>query len=58
MLTIGSLRLFGANVEEGLGRCMQNEGFYLRMVALACDDANFDRLLDAAERDELRAPDR
>ena len=32
MLTIDSLRRFGANTEEGLSRCMDNEDFYLRLV--------------------------
>ena len=32
MLTIEKLRTFGADVDEGLARCMNNEGFYLRMV--------------------------
>ncbi|MCR4707286.1 MAG: hypothetical protein K5746_04990 [Clostridiales bacterium] len=38
MLTIDALRRFGANVEEGVARCMGNEAFYLRMVAMATDD--------------------
>ncbi len=38
MLTIDALRRFGANVEEGVARCMGNEAFYLRMVAMAADD--------------------
>ena len=30
MLTVAALREFGANTEEGLSRCMNNEAFYLR----------------------------
>ena len=55
MLTIESLRVFGADVDEGLKRCMNNEAFYLRMVQLACADDNFDKLLSAAEEDDLTA---
>lgn len=32
MLTIDSLREYGANVDEALVRCMNNEAFYLRLV--------------------------
>lgn len=48
MLTLDALRTYGANVEEGLARCMNNEPFYLRMVGLALADANIDKLRDAA----------
>ncbi len=33
MMTIESLKEYGANVEEGLGRCMGNDALYLRLVA-------------------------
>ena len=55
MLTIDALRAFGANVDEGLGRCMKNEGFYLRMVRMACGDGNFEKLEKAAEDNDLTA---
>lgn len=55
MLTIESLRLFGANVDEGLQRCMNNEPFYLRMVRLACADGNFEKLSRAVEQNDLTA---
>ena len=32
MITIDSLREYGANVEEGLARCMGKEEFYLMLV--------------------------
>ena len=44
MLTIDSLRAYGANVDEGLNRCLNNEEFYLRMVNMALEDPNFDKL--------------
>ena len=35
MMTIDSLREFGADVDTGLARCLGKEDFYLRMVGLA-----------------------
>ena len=55
MLTIDSLRRFGANTQEGLGRCMNNEAFYLRLVNMALDDANFDKLAAAIESSDKEA---
>lgn len=57
MLTIDSLRAYGANVEEGLGRCMNMEPFYLRLVGMVKDDVDgsFARLKSAmAERDTAK----
>ncbi len=52
MLTIDSLRKYGANVQEGLGRCLNNEAFYLRLVKMGVQDANFQKLDRAlADRD-------
>ncbi len=48
MLTLDALRAYGANVDEGLARCVNNEAFYLRMVGLALADSNFDKLKNAA----------
>ena len=47
MLTIEKLRAYGANVDEGLGRCFNKEDFYLRLVGMALVDKNFDRLSQA-----------
>ena len=47
MLTIDALRDFGANVDDGLARCMDNEAFYTRLVKMAADDKCFDRLAQA-----------
>ena len=57
MLTIDSLRTYGANVEEGLGRCMNMEPFYLKVVGMVKDDVggNFAKLKEAmAERDTAK----
>lgn len=49
MLTIDALRLFGANVQEGLERCMNNESFYLRMVRIAQQDQKIATLAPLVE---------
>ena len=43
-MTIDSLRDFGANVEEGLERCMGMEDFYLEMIEMGLSDERFDNL--------------
>ena len=47
MITIEGLRAFGAGVDEGLARCMNNEAFYLRLVNMELGDVNFTKLQDA-----------
>ncbi|MBR6157845.1 MAG: Hpt domain-containing protein [Lachnospiraceae bacterium] len=47
MITIDGLRAFGAGVDEGLARCMNNEAFYVRLVEKVLKDKGFDEL-DAA----------
>ncbi len=49
MLTINALKEYGANVQEGLERCLDDEGFYLEMVGMALDGEGFKRLSDAIE---------
>ena len=53
MLTIENLRAFGANVDEGLERCMSNEAFYLRLVGKAIGDPDFENLGEAVARGDL-----
>ena len=55
MLTLDSLRAFGANVDEGMGRCFNNEAFYLRLVGMGLADANFDKLAGAMESGDAAA---
>ncbi|MBQ9461192.1 MAG: Hpt domain-containing protein [Clostridia bacterium] len=38
MITVDALRNFGANVDEGIARCMGKEDFYLMLVGRALDD--------------------
>ncbi len=53
MITIESLKNFGANTEEGIARCMGNEALYLRLVAIIPAEKNFDRLKTAIESNNL-----
>ena len=55
MLTIDALVNFGANVDEGLARCMDNEAFYLRLVKMAAEDKCFDRLAQAVDDGDKQA---
>ena len=54
-MTIDMLTAYGANTTEGLQRCMNNEGFYLRMVKMLSNDGNFQKLYDAVEAGDLSA---
>ena len=53
MLTIEKLRAWGANVDEAMERCLNNEAFYLRLVDKALEDPSFDRLKDAVGTGDL-----
>ena len=55
MLTVDALRRWGANTDEGLSRCLNNEAFYLRLVNMALDDAGFEKLSSAIENDDRKA---
>ena len=53
MLTIDNLKEFGANTEEGLARCLNNEGFYLNLVKSVQNDTNIAVLKDAIAANDL-----
>ena len=55
MLTIDALRQAGVNTAEGLGRLMNNETFYLRLVNMALDDAGFGKLAAAVDSGDKKA---
>ena len=55
MLTIENLRLYGADVEEGLSRCFQNEAFYLKLVGMLKQDTGFEKLEKAIRENDLDA---
>ena len=53
MLTVEVLRNYGANVDEAMKRCMNNEAFYIRLVTKALQDPSFEQLKDAVEAGNL-----
>ena len=53
MLTLDALNELGANTKEGLGRCLNNEDFYLRLVKMAVMDEGFEKLKAAIEAKDL-----
>lgn len=53
MLTIEKLKDYGAGVDEGLGRCLNNEAIYFRLIGMAAEDAAFDRLADCLRSGDL-----
>ena len=55
MLTLDSLRAYGANVDEGMGRCFNNESFYLRLIKMGLSDGNFDKLAEAMAADDVKS---
>ncbi len=55
MITLDALNLYGANTAEGLARCLNNESFYLKMVAMALADKNFDKLKAAMDAGDMQA---
>ena len=44
MLTVDKLREYGANVDEGLARCMNKEDFYIMLVGKAIEDTRLEQL--------------
>ena len=55
MMTLEALRSFGANTDEGMNRCMNNEAFYFRLIGMAAEDGSFGRLAQAVENNDLDA---
>jgi len=53
MLTIQGLREYGANVDEGLRRCLNNEDFYIRLVGIAAADEGYDKLAQQVRDGDL-----
>ena len=55
MITLDFLRRFGANVDEGMERCLGEEEFYLEMVDMTLADDNFEKLISAVEAGDKKA---
>ena len=54
-MNIESLQAYGANTEEGIGRCMGSEDVYLELVGTIVEEDGFLRLKDALESQDLDA---
>ena len=54
-MTLEALRAFGANTAEGMERCLNDEPFYLEMVAMTLSDGHFDALRFAMDAGDARA---
>ena len=55
MMTLDLLKAWGADTTAGLARCMNNEAFYLRLVGMELNDANFAALDRALAAQDMRA---
>lgn len=53
MLTIDALKELGANTDEGMARCMNNEAFYLKMVGMVLANDGFEKLAEAVSEGNL-----
>ena len=53
MITLDQLRAWGADIEDALPRCLNNEAFYLRLVGKAVQEPAFDRLREALETGDI-----
>ena len=55
MMTIESLRAFGADVDAGLVRCLNKEDFYLMLVKKAAADTRLSELAEQLRNGQLEA---
>ena len=53
MISIETLKNYGANVEEGLTRCMNNESFYLMLINKVLSDNTIAQLEKAISEKNL-----
>lgn len=53
MITVERLKEFGANVDEGLSRCLNDENFYLTLVGSVLADNQIPQLETAVARGDL-----
>jgi len=53
MITIEKLREYGANVDEGLSRCLNDEDFYISLVSSVLNDDRLDQLEKAIRENDL-----
>ena len=53
MITVDTLKGYGANVEEALARCMNKEDFYIMLVNKALADNKLDKLEEQINADDF-----
>ncbi|MBP5291233.1 MAG: Hpt domain-containing protein [Lachnospiraceae bacterium] len=54
MITLDFLSAFGADVSAGMGRCLNNEAFYLRLVNMAVKDPSYPLLKESLAAGDLK----
>lgn len=54
-MTIDALREYGADVDTGLNRCVNNEMLYLRLVKMVPNLEGFGKLEEALSQNDLTA---
>lgn len=55
MITVEKLKELGCNTEEGLGRCLNDESFYLGLVPGAFERKRYEELEDKIKKGDLLA---
>ena len=55
MITIEALKSYGANTQEGLTRCMNNEEFYIMIVNKTLEDNRLGQLEQQINNGDLEA---
>jgi len=53
MITLDTLKELGADTASGMARCINDEGFYLKMVSMAIQDPSFEQLKEAISAGDL-----
>ena len=53
MITIEKLRKYGADVDDGITRCVNNESFYLMLVGSLIEDNKIEKLAKEIEENDL-----
>ena len=53
MISVDSLKAWGANTEEGLQRCMNNEALYLKLINMFLEKNSFGELKEALAVNDL-----
>ena len=55
VLTIDKLKRYGAKVDEGMARCLNNEAIYFRLIGMAVEDSAFEKLENGLKNGDLDA---